>query len=106
KFQAIAAMFDVPACGIVLRSDGGQVVSSALMAVADAIVITGNGITDAAERGRGYARRVMHTGLACAHAQGARTAALNVAADNVRGKALYTSLGYRHQYDYFYRTPG
>jgi ribosomal protein S18 acetylase RimI-like enzyme len=106
KFQAIAAMFDVPAGGIVLRSDDSRVVSSALMAVADGIVITGNVVTDAAERGRGYGSRMMRTGLAWAYAQGARTAALNVAADNGAGQALYKSLGYRRQYDYVYRTPG
>ena len=106
KFQAIIAMFDVPACGIVLRAGDGRVVSSALMAVADGIVITGNVITDAAERGRGYGKRMMRTGFAWAHANGARTAALNVAADNVAGHALYASLGYRRQYDYVYRTPG
>ena len=106
KFQAITAMFDVPACGIVLRSGDGRVVSSALMAVADGIVITGNVITDAVERGRGYGKRMMLTGLAWAQANGARTAALNVAADNVAGQALYASLGYRRQYDYVYRTPG
>ncbi len=105
KFQAITAMFDVPACGIVLHSDDGRVVSSALMAVAGTIVITGNVITDATERGRGYGRRMMRTGLAWAHANGARTAALNVAADNVAGRALYAALGYRRQYDYVYRTP-
>jgi ribosomal protein S18 acetylase RimI-like enzyme len=106
QFQAIAAMFDVPACGVVLRADDGRIVSSALMAVADTIVITGNVITDAAERGRGYGTRMMRMGLAWAYAKGARTAALNVAADNVAGQALYASLGYRRQYDYVYRTPG
>lgn len=106
KFRAIVAMYDVPACGVVLRSDDGRAVSSALMAVADGIVITGNVVTDTAERKKGYAARMMRTGLAWADANGAHTAALNVAADNPAGQALYRSLGYERQYDYVYRTPG
>lgn len=106
KFKAIVAVYEVPACGIVLRADDGRVVSSALMAVADGIVITGNVVTDATERKKGYAGRMMRTGLAWGHGQGARTAALNVASDNPPAQALYGSLGYVRQYDYVYRTPG
>ncbi len=105
KFKAIIAVFDVPACGVILRADDGRVVSSSLMAVADGIVITGNVVTDTTERKKGYAARMMRTGLAWGYANGARTAALNVAADNAAGQALYRSLGYRRQYDYVYRTP-
>ena len=89
KFRAIVSMYDVPACGVILRSDDGRVVSSSLMAVADGIVITGNVITDTAERGKGYAKRMMRTGLSWGHTNCARTAALNVAADNQLGQALY-----------------
>ena len=106
KFKTIVAMYDVPACGVILRADDGRAVSSALMAVADGIVITGNVVTDARERKKGYAGRMMRTGLAWGFANGARTAALNVAADNPAAQALYGSLGYTRQYDYVYRTPG
>ncbi len=106
KFNAIAASFEVPATGIVLRGDDGRIVSSALMAIADGIVVTGNVVTDSAERQKGYALRMMRTGLAWAHQAGAHTAALNVAADNPAGIGLYERLGYRRQYDYVYRTPG
>lgn len=106
KFKAIVAVYEVPACGVVLRLDDGRAVSSALMAVAGGIVITGNVITDPAERGKGYGKRMMRAGLAWGYSNGARVAALNVASDNPLGQALYRSLGYERQYDYVYRIPG
>jgi GNAT superfamily N-acetyltransferase len=106
KFKSIVAMYDVPAVGVVLRSDDGRAVSCSLMAVANGIVVTGNVVTDIAERGKGYGKRMMRTGLAWGYAHGGRAAALNVVADNMPGQALYRSLGYEPQYDYLYRTPG
>jgi GNAT superfamily N-acetyltransferase len=106
KLAALVAVIEVPACGIVLYSDEGEPVASALMAVADGIVITGNVVTDSAHRRRGYGAAMMRSGLAWAKDAGARIAALNVAAVNAAGQALYTSLGYRRQYDYVYRVPG
>ncbi|HWA17434.1 MAG TPA: GNAT family N-acetyltransferase [Devosia sp.] len=105
KLRAILDVLEVPAVGIVLRADDGRAVSSALMAVADGIVITGNVVTDSRERRKGYGVAMMRTGLAWAAKEGARFAALNVAADNEAGLALYRSLGYRAQYDYAYRVP-
>ncbi|WP_196260629.1 GNAT family N-acetyltransferase [Pelagibacterium limicola] len=106
KLRAILAVLDVPAAGTVVYAPDGRPVSSALMAVADGIVITGNVITDVTERQKGYAKAMMRTGLAWARQAGASIAALNVARDNVPGIALYESLGYARQYDYVYRIPG
>lgn len=103
--QALFAAFTVPATGVVLTRDG-EPVASAIMAVADGIVITGNVVTDPARRRQGLARAMMHTGLAWARGEGAHFAALNVQADNEAAKALYAGLGYTHQYDYSYRIPG
>lgn len=105
KLRAVLAAMTVPAIGIVVRGSDGRPVSSALMAVADGIVITGNVVTDPAERRKGYAGAMMRTGLAWARANGAAVAALNVAADNAPAHALYAGLGYVHQYDYVYRVP-
>jgi GNAT superfamily N-acetyltransferase len=105
KLRAILGVLDVPAIGIVLRAPDGRPVSSALMAIADGTVITGNVVTDQSERRKGYAGGMMRTGLAWAHAKGARYAALNVVAENAVALALYRSLGYSHQYDYLYRVP-
>jgi GNAT superfamily N-acetyltransferase len=105
KFRAVLDVLEAPAVGIVLRGDDGRAVSSALMVIADGIVITGNVVTDSSERRKGYGIAMMRTGLAWAAKEGARFAALNVMADNVAGLALYRSLGYEPQYDYAYRVP-
>ncbi len=103
---AVLAVLEVPAAGLVLHAPDGTVVASALMSIADGIVVTGNVIVAAAARRRGHGAALMRTGLAWARGQGARLAALNVAAGNRGAQALYRSLGYRHQYDYGYRVPG
>lgn len=106
KLRALLGVLEVPAIGVVLRASDGRAVSTALMAIADGIVITGNVATDQSERRKGYGSGMMRTGLAWAHATGAKYAALNVVADNAIAQALYGGLGYRHQYDYVYRVPG
>lgn len=106
RLRALLAMLEVPASGIVLRNEDGRAVSSALMAVADGIVITGNVVTDAAERRKGHAAAMMRTGLAWARSVGAGFAALNVEAENAPALALYQGLGYSARYDYVYRIPG
>ena len=105
RLKALLSVIKVPVCGIVFYSEDGQPAASAIMDVADDIVITGNVITDPTQRRKGYATAMMRTGLAWARSQGAKVAALNVAADNPGGQALYRSLGYVHQYDYTYRIP-
>ena len=105
RLRAVLEAVDGPGRGIVLYSPEGAPVASALMAIGDGVVITGNVITDTRQRRRGYGAAMMRTGLAWAKSAGATLAALNVAADNAAGQALYTSLGYSRQYDYTYRTP-
>jgi GNAT superfamily N-acetyltransferase len=105
KLRALLGVLEVPAIGIVLRAADGRAVASALMAIADGIVITGNVVTAQGERRKGYGSGMMRTGLAWAHAAGAKYAALNVVADNAPAQALYQGLGYRYQYDYVYRAP-
>ena len=101
----LLAAFKVPAVGVVLTRDG-EAVASSIMAVANGIVLTGNVVTDGTRRRQGLASAMMRSGLAWAKTQGAHTAALNVQTDNAGAKALYTGLGYSHQYDYSYRVPG
>lgn len=103
KLRALLAVMAVPACGLVVRDRDGRPVSTALMAIADGIVVAGSVETDAAARRRGYGKAVMQTGLAWARAQGAAAAALNVEADNAAALALYQGLGYRPHYEYIYR---
>jgi ribosomal protein S18 acetylase RimI-like enzyme len=104
QMRNVLAALVVPSSGIVVYRDG-EPVASGLMAIADGIVITGNVIADSTRRRQGLGSAMMRSGLAWARAQGATTAALNVAADNPAGQALYASLGYSHQYDYTYRVP-
>ncbi len=105
RMSAVLAAIRVPARGILLVQDG-EPVASALMDVADGVVITGNVITHKEHRGKGFALATMRSGLAWARAEGATLAALNVAADNIAGQALYRRLGYAHRYDYEYRVLG
>ena len=106
KLRALLAVVEGPGKGIVQRSPEGEPVATALMVIGDGIVITGNVITDPSRRRMGYGAAMMRTGLAWAKSAGATVAALNVAADNPAGQALYRSLGYERQYDYVYRVPG
>lgn len=106
KLRALLKVVDAPGRGVVLRSNEGEPVASALMVIGDGIVITGNVVTDPSQRRKGHGAAMMRTGLAWARSAGARMAALNVAADNPAGQALYRGLGYSRQYDYIYRLPG
>lgn len=101
----LLSVLKVPTIGVVLTRDGAAVASS-IMTIADGIVMTGNVVTDSARRRQGLASAMMHSGLAWAKREGAKVAALNVQADNAAAIALYTALGYTHQYDYSYRIPG
>jgi len=106
KLRALLAAVEVPGRGVVLYSADGAPVSSSLMTIGDDIVITGNVVTDAAQRRKGHAAAMMRTGLAWGRSAGATFAALNVAAVNSAAQALYRGLGYSHRYDYAYRIPG
>ena len=106
RLEALLGAMQVQACGVALLDAEGTPVASALMAIADGIVVTGNVVTAADQRRKGYGGAMMRTGHAWAYAAGARVAALNVQADNAGAQALYHGLGYRHQYNYHYRLPG
>jgi GNAT superfamily N-acetyltransferase len=101
----LLAALKVPAVGVVLARDG-EAVASAIMAIADGIVVTGNVVTDPARRRQGLGAALMRSGLAWARREGALFAALNVQVDNEAAISLYQGLGYAHQYDYSYRVPG
>lgn len=106
RLRAVLSVLAVPAAGIVVYAGDGQPVSSALMTVADGILITGNVVTAPAERRKGHALAMMRTGLVWARQAGATIAAVNVAEDNAPAIALYERLGYRRRYDYIYRREG
>jgi GNAT superfamily N-acetyltransferase len=103
--QNLTAAIKTPATGIVLTRDG-EAVASAIMAIADGIVVAGNVITDSTRRRQGLGKAMMNSGFAWARREGAHAAAVNVEAGNTAALALYSGLGYAHQYDYHYRIPG
>ncbi|WP_171015707.1 GNAT family N-acetyltransferase [Devosia sp. FKR38] len=102
---ALLAALATPARGIVLSDGAGTPVASAIMTLADGIVVAGNVVTDPSQRRKGYGAAMMRTGLAWGHGADARYAMLNVQADNAGAQALYRGLGYVHQYDYHYCSP-
>lgn len=61
--------------------------------------------TAAAERGKGFGRRIVLSALKWARLRGARTAWLQAEADNEAALRLYASLGFTEAYRYHYRRP-
>jgi ribosomal protein S18 acetylase RimI-like enzyme len=61
--------------------------------------------TGAAERGKGFGRRIVLSALKWARLRGARTAWLQVEAVNEAALRLYASLGFTEAYRYHYRIP-
>ncbi len=61
--------------------------------------------TDAAERGKGFGRRIALSALKWARLRGAQTAWLQVEAGNEAAQRLYGSLGFAETYRYHYRRP-
>jgi len=101
----LTAAIKTSATGIVLTRDG-EAVATAIMALADGIVVAGNVVTDTTRRRQGLGKAMMNSGLAWAKREGAQFAALNVEAGNTAALGLYSGLGYTHKYDYHYRIPG
>lgn len=62
-------------------------------------------IVDEAVRGRGFGRRLVKKLLQLGRSEGAHTAYLQVAADNLPAVNLYESLGFAGLYEYWYRIP-
>ena len=105
RLAAVIAAIAVPARGILLRSADGRPVASALVDVADGIVIAGNVVTAAAERHKGYGscRDAVRAGMG--DRRGRRGRRDPGARRQPAALALYGSLGYAHLYDYHYRQP-
>ena len=61
--------------------------------------------TEAGQRSKGHARRLVLSALKWARSRGARLAWLQVEADNEPACSLYTSLGFSEVYRYHYRQP-
>jgi GNAT superfamily N-acetyltransferase len=65
-----------------------------------------NVVVDRPERGKGYGRGICESLLAAAARRGSHTAYLQVVRDNDVAVSLYTKLGYKAVYAYWYRAKG
>lgn len=91
---------------IVLRADD-RIVCAAQIALEDDLAGVYDVVTAEAARGNGYAKVACTALLAWAARHGARTAYLQVSADNSPALAIYRKLGFATLYTYHYRgVPG
>ncbi|MBT2185760.1 GNAT family N-acetyltransferase [Sphingobium nicotianae] len=102
-YRAIIGVIALP-CGFASLSVDGQIASLAFGVLQDDLLVVESVMTDATMRGRGLARQCLSGLFGWARGQGARSAALQVMADNAPAVALYQSLGIaRDLYGYHYR---
>ena len=93
----------VPYHGMLLRAGDGTVLACAQYAIESELVGLYDVFTAPAARGRGLSRRLCAHLLGKAREQGARTAYLQVDADNHAARAVYRRLGFADGYAYHYR---
>jgi len=93
----------VPYRCMLLRAADGSVLACAQYAIESDLVGLYDVFTAPGVRGQGLSRRLCARLLAQAREQGARTAYLQVDADNHAARAVYRRLGFAHGYAYHYR---
>lgn len=94
-----------PEAGLFVHEVGGRAVASLICVQHRDLAGLFEVATDAGQRRRGHARRLLLSALKWARQRGARRAWLQVEADNAGALALYGSLGFSRVYDYHYRRP-
>jgi ribosomal protein S18 acetylase RimI-like enzyme len=94
-----------PVAGLFVLEKGGRPVSTAICVHDGELAGLFEVATDEGHRGQGYGRRTMLSALKWARQRGARTAWLQVEADNEAAIALYGSMGFSELYRYHYRQP-
>jgi ribosomal protein S18 acetylase RimI-like enzyme len=97
-----AANYPLPQLGALVRRDG-QVVACGLAKIEQDHVGLFAVHTEPSLRGRGMGRAVVGALLTDARQRGARTAYLQVTAQNASAIALYRRFGFVDAYDYWYR---
>lgn len=102
-YARVVEMIALPAGFVSLHRDGA-VAAVAYGVLHEQLLVCESVVVDAATRGQGLGRRMMHALFAWAATNGATAVCLQVAADNVAGRALYASLGLNTElYRYHYR---
>jgi GNAT superfamily N-acetyltransferase len=93
----------VPYRGMLLRADDGSVLACGQYAIESELVGLYDVFTAPGVRGQGLSRQLCSRLLAQAREQGARTAYLQVDADNAAARAVYRRLGFVDGHAYHYR---
>ena len=88
-------------CGRIVK--GGVSVACGSAVIERGYMALLNVIVDKTERGKGYGVEICASLLATARRLGAHTAYLQVVRDNQKAINLYTKLGYKTMYSYWYR---
>jgi len=88
-------------CGRI--SKNGAAVACGLCVIERGYAGLFNVVVDQPQRGKGYGRSICGSLLAAAQRLGVHTAYLQVMQDNQRAVDLYTKLGYKTNYSYWYR---
>jgi GNAT superfamily N-acetyltransferase len=91
--------------GLFVLERGGRPVATAVCVQDGELAGLFEVVTDRAERGKGFGRRLVASALKWARLRGARQAWLQVGADNGPARGLYASLGFSEIYGYHYRRP-
>jgi ribosomal protein S18 acetylase RimI-like enzyme len=94
-----------PYTGAVWRDRDGAVAACGQMATSGDLVGLYDVVTATTHRRQGLAARLCRALLDAAAQQGARTAYLQVGADNAAARRLYARLGFVDAYSYAYRVP-
>ncbi len=92
-----------PEAGLFVLEEEGGPVSTAICVHDDDLAGLFEVATAAGRRGQGYGRRTLLSALKWAQARGARTAWLQVDAENETAVGLYRSMGFAEAYRYHYR---
>lgn len=90
-------------CGYLRLMNGDDVIGVALGVVDDSWMGVFDVVVDTEHRGHGHGRTIMEALFNWGTAQGADNSYLQVQGDNTAASHLYRSLGYQHQYSYWYR---
>lgn len=92
-----------PEAGLFVLEENGQPISTAICVHDDDLAGLFEVATETGRQGQGYGRRTLLSALKWAQARGARTAWLQVEADNDHAVSLYRSMGFTEAYRYHYR---
>lgn len=94
-----------PEAGLFVLEKGDEPVATAICVHDGDLAGLFEVATAAHARGKGHGRRLVLSALKWARLRGARTAWLQVEADNEAARRLYASLGFEEVYRYHYRRP-